>query len=101
LGIRQRLALRDLADEPLALGREADDRGGGARALLVGDDLGGAPLHHRHAGVGGAQIDADDLTHGRPRRVASSPSLSPRISRAGALVYLLVGRRAAAVLVRL
>ena len=72
LRVGQGLALGDLADQALALGREAHDGGRGARAFLVGDDLGGAALHHRDAGVGRAEVDADDLTHDDPRS-ASDP----------------------------
>ena len=82
LGVGEGLALRDLADQPLTLGREADDRRRRAGAFLVGDDLGSAALHHRHAGVGGAQVDSDDFTQSRPRRLGSR--VSPRILEAHA-----------------
>ncbi len=63
LGVGEGLPLGDRAHQPLALGGEADDRGSGARPLLVRDDLGDAPLHHRHARVRRAQVDADHLSH--------------------------------------
>ena len=71
LGVGEGLALRDLADEAFPLGGEADDGRCGARALLIGDDLGGATLHHRYAGVRGSEIDSDQLAHIEPR---SGPS---------------------------
>ena len=43
LRVGQGLALGDLAHQALALGGEADDRRRGARAFLVGDDLGAPP----------------------------------------------------------
>jgi hypothetical protein len=55
------LALRDLADEALTVLAEPDDRRRRATALGVWDDDGVAPLHHRHDGVGRAQVDADHL----------------------------------------
>ena len=63
LGVRDRLALRHLADEPLPLLRIGDDARGEPRALLVGDDDGVLAFHHRHHGVRGAEVDADDLGH--------------------------------------
>lgn len=49
------------ADEPVARLGPGDDRGRGARALGVGHDDGLAALHGGHGGVGGAQVDTDDL----------------------------------------
>ena len=63
LGIGDRLAAGDLADQDLALVVEGDHRRGQASAFLVGDDLGLLALHDRDDGVGGAQVDADDLAH--------------------------------------
>ena len=57
------LALGRLAHQYLALGRECHYRRGGAITLRVFDDLGLVPLHHCDAGVGGTQIDADNLAH--------------------------------------
>ena len=47
---------------------EGDDRGRGACALGVLDDLRGLSLHDGDAGVGGAQVDADDVA-GDPVRL--------------------------------
>ena len=64
IGVGDRLALGDLADEDLAGLRERDDRRGGAAALGVGDDDGLAGLEDRDDRVGGAEVDADGLGHG-------------------------------------
>ncbi len=61
LGIGDGLPLGDLADEPLAVLGEGDDRRGGASALRVGDDDRIAALHDRDDRVGRSQVDADDL----------------------------------------
>ena len=66
VGVGDRLALRDLADEDLAGLRERDHRRGGAGALGVGDDDGLARLEDRDDRVGGAEVDADGLGHGVP-----------------------------------
>ena len=91
LRVGEGLALGDLADQALALGGEADDGGRGAGAFLVGDDLGGAALHHRHAGVRGPEVDADDLTHVDLVCFKPAPRLE-RMSNAGVSVSL-PGRR--------
>ena len=64
LGIGDRLALGRLADEPLAVVREGDDRGRGAHALGVLDDFRRLAFHDGDARIGGAEVDADDLAHG-------------------------------------
>jgi hypothetical protein len=75
LGVGHRLALGDLADELLVLGGEGDHRGGGARALGVGDDLGLAPVDHGHARVRGAEVDTDHPSHrGSPLRPVKRPT---------------------------
>jgi hypothetical protein len=51
------LALGDLADEDLAVLRDADDRGGRAAALGVRNHRGLARLQHGHHGVRGAEVD--------------------------------------------
>ena len=51
LGVGDRLALGDLADEPLAGLGERHDRGNGPAALRAGDDGRLAALHHRDHGV--------------------------------------------------
>ena len=62
-----------------------------AAALLVGDDDGAAPLHHRDDRVRGAEVDADHLAHGVSflrwpgvRRPASAVSV-------GAARHVLIG----------
>ena len=55
------LALGDLADESLAVLREADDRGRGAPAFGVRDDDRIAAFHDRDDGVRRPEIDANDF----------------------------------------
>src|SRR6185369_10169562 len=55
--------LGDLAHQALAGLGERHHRGGGAAPLGVGDHHRLPALHHRHAGVGGPEIDSDDLAH--------------------------------------
>jgi hypothetical protein len=61
LGVGDRLALGDLADEPVPLLREGDDGGGGAAPLAVRQHARHRGLHDGRAGVGRAQVDAEDL----------------------------------------
>ena len=63
LGIGHRLALRRLADQPLAVVGEGDHRRRRPRALRVLDDANVLALHDRNAGVRGAEVDADNLAH--------------------------------------
>ena len=63
LGVRHRLPLGDLPDEPFAGLGERDHGGRDAAAFGVGDDDGLAAFHDGHHGVGGAEIDADDFAH--------------------------------------
>ena len=60
-GVERRLVLGGVADEALGL-REGDVRGRHAVALIVGDDLDAAVLVDADARVGGAQVNADDVT---------------------------------------
>ena len=98
LGIGDGLALGRLADEALAVVGEGDDRRRGARALGILDDLGRRAFHDRDAGIGRAQVDADDFSHclipslfretARPRSgpaadSATRPPLSRRPARSG------------------
>jgi hypothetical protein len=64
--VRDRLALRDLADEHLAVLGEGDDGRRRATALGVGDDDGLTALEGADDAVGGAEVDADGLCHGGP-----------------------------------
>ena len=64
LGVRDLLALRRRADEPLAVTPEGDDGRCRASALGVRDDGGLGALEHGHAGVGRAEVDSDGLRHG-------------------------------------
>ena len=56
-----RLAGRPTRRSP-SLGK-GDDRGGGVGAFGVLENLGLAALHDGDAGVGGAEVDADDFGH--------------------------------------
>jgi len=62
--VGDRLTLGHLADQTLAALGEGNHRGGGAHAFAAGNDDGLSRLHHRNAGVGGAQINTDNFTHG-------------------------------------
>ena len=63
LGVGDRLALGDLADQPLAGLGEGDDRRRQASAFRVGDDDRFAAFHDGDDRVGRAQVDADDFAH--------------------------------------
>ncbi len=66
--VDDRLALRELADEPFAGLGEGHDRRRRPAALGVGNDGGLRALHHGDHGVGRAEIDPDDwCCHGVPR----------------------------------
>ena len=56
-------ALGRLADEPLALFGERHNRGRRAHTLSILDDFWSGAFHHGNAGIGCAEIDADDLAH--------------------------------------
>jgi len=62
--VGDRLALGGLAHQHLAVAAEGDDAGRGAITLGVLDHLRLVALHDGDAGVGGAEVDADDLSHG-------------------------------------
>ena len=57
------LALGDLAYQALAVLGKGHDRRSGTGAFRVGDNRRLAAFHDGDAGVGGAQVDADNLTH--------------------------------------
>jgi len=61
--VGNRLALGRLADHDLVVVGERDDRRRGAVALAVLDNLDLVTLHDGHAGVGRAQVNADNLCH--------------------------------------
>ena len=63
LGVGDGLAFGRLADQALARFREGDHGGRRARALAVLDHLGLLAFHDGDAGIGGAEIDADDFGH--------------------------------------
>src|SRR5690606_17431750 len=63
LGIGDRLALGRGPHQDFAVLGPGDDGRSGAVALAVFDDAGLAAFHDGDAGVGGAQVDADDLAH--------------------------------------
>jgi hypothetical protein len=73
LGLVTAWRLADWPDQHFAVLGERDDRRRGAVAFAVLDDLGLAAFHDGDAGVGGAEVDADDLAHvaGRPAGVRS------------------------------
>ena len=64
IGVGDRLALGDLADEDLAGLAEGDDRRRGALPLGVGDDDRVTRLEDRDDRVGGAEVDSDCSCHG-------------------------------------
>src|SRR5690606_19098948 len=59
LGVRDRLSLRDVTDQALAVLGDGHHRRGGLVAAPVGDDHRRPVLHDGDAGVGGPQVDAD------------------------------------------
>ena len=63
LRVRDLLALRGCADEPLAVTPEGDDGRSGASAFRVRDDGGLGSFEDGHARVGRPEIDADGLCH--------------------------------------
>jgi hypothetical protein len=63
--VGDRLAAGDLADQPLPVFGERDDRRRGPPALLVRDDLRLAAFHDGDHRVGRAQVDADHAAHRR------------------------------------
>ena len=64
LGVGDGLALGRGAHQDFAVLGVGDDRRGGAIAFRIFDDAGLAAVHDRHARVGGAEVDTNDLAHG-------------------------------------
>ena len=64
LGVGDGLALGGLADEALAVIREGDDGRGRPRAFGIFDDFRLRAFHDGDAGIGGAEVDTDNFTHG-------------------------------------
>ena len=64
LGVGDGLPLGDLAHQPLAALREADNGGGSTRTFFIWNDFWFAALEDRDARVGSSEIDADDFCHG-------------------------------------
>ena len=62
-GIGDRLALGELADEPLPVLGECDDGRRQVTAFCVGDDNRLRAFHNRDHRVGGTEVDADDFSH--------------------------------------
>src|SRR5690606_26942432 len=81
-----RLALGSRTDQDLAILCIRDDGGSGAMAFRVLDDLGLATFHDGDAGIGGSQVNADDLAHkSSPVKTITGCYIvaCPAISRAG------------------
>ena len=72
LGIGDGLPLSHLPDQPLPSLGESDDRRGSAASFFISDDLGLATLHNSHAGVGGAEVNSDNLGHIAPPKLISA-----------------------------
>src|SRR5262249_41944323 len=62
-GVGDGLALCDLSNKTFTTFCERHNRWGGAATFLVGNNDGLATLHNCNDGVGGAQIDSDNLAH--------------------------------------
>ena len=62
VGVGDSLTLGSLAHEAFLIG-ESDDGGSSAATVGVGDALGLLAFHNIDAAIGGAKVDADDLTH--------------------------------------
>src|SRR3954454_20329307 len=66
LGIVNRLPLGDLSDEPFAGLGETDYRRRSAPSFFVGYDLGLATFHNSNTGIGGSEVNSDNLCHKHP-----------------------------------
>ncbi|ACO33777.1 NAD-specific glutamate dehydrogenase domain protein [Acidobacterium capsulatum ATCC 51196] len=63
LRIGNRLALGHLAHQTLAALGKSHHRRRGAAALFVGDHLRFAAFHHGHHGIGGSEVNSNNLCH--------------------------------------
>ncbi len=63
VGVGYRLALRRLSDQTLAVVRKGHNGGSRVGALGVFQDPRLAAIHYGNAGVGGAKVNADKLSH--------------------------------------
>ena len=95
LRVRYRLTLGDLADEPLAVLREADDRRRRATAFGVRDDDRVSAFHDRDHGVRRSEIDSNDFVGhcflfeylSLGRGIANLPGTRPTKAIAGPGIY--------------
>src|SRR6185295_7401282 len=69
--IGDRLALGRLADETLAIVSEGDNRRRRPHAFGVLDNFRRLAFHDGNAGIGGAEVAADDLAHGSSSQFAA------------------------------
>jgi hypothetical protein len=74
LGVGHRLALGRLADQPLTVVGEGDNRRRRAHAFGIFDDFRRFAFHDGNARIGGAEVDADDLAHGSSSQIAAGRS---------------------------
>ena len=74
--VGDRLPFGNLTHQALVAVGKGNHRRGGAVAFGIGDDLGVAAFHDRHARVGGAQINSNYLTHLLSPSAFSSDMLS-------------------------
>ena len=81
-GVEHQLAAGQLAHQQFLVPVKAEHRGRGTPPLGTSDHLGTAALQHRHHGVGGAQVDANDpphgSAHGMPKLTARKPWSQPK-----------------------
>ena len=49
-----------ITDQPVPFGGQGHDGGSRAVTVEIGDHLGFPAVHERHAGIRGAQVNADD-----------------------------------------
>ena len=78
LRVRDRLPLRNLTRNSLAVGVKRHNRGGRPRTLLVRDHDGLIALHHADNRVRRSEVNADDLCHLSSPSIYAAPSLRRR-----------------------